>query len=328
MQMVIGTSAVISSYLYFARALRWRRYIAIHRKFGHKYESGLLTPEDAPEIMHVSSLYDMPALMNYALAFALFKIHAIVSRGGDTEDPRAMIALARVAFKVSYQKDDYLYTLALFTFEPAKWARLYGCRALSSMEEEAFYIFWVEIGQRMGIRDIPDSIKDFKQWVMEYESRVMVPAQTNHDVAVYTTEELLHAIPESFGLKIFCPRLMQPELPAYLRAILRTILHTVGFVQGYLCLPRSDSNPGAPIDLPLPQDTTTTVYKTQSQELLRMHPKWFQAVPWYMPEPRTFIGRIKNWVVVKMGLHDALPGPRLKSGGNRLEEMISNFSFH
>ena len=83
----------------------------------------------------------------------------------------------------------------------------------------------------MGIRDIPETIKKFKHWVVvslsvddypssyletkyllfftgqEYESRTMIPAQTNHDVATYTTEELLHAVPEFFGLKNFCRRL-------------------------------------------------------------------------------------------------------------------------
>jgi hypothetical protein len=35
----------------------------------------------------------------------------------------------------------------------------------------------------------------------------MVPAQSNHDVAGYTTEELLHAVPEMFGIKNFARRI-------------------------------------------------------------------------------------------------------------------------
>jgi len=35
----------------------------------------------------------------------------------------------------------------------------------------------------------------------------MLPAQSNHDVARYTTEELLHAIPERFGIKNFARRI-------------------------------------------------------------------------------------------------------------------------
>ncbi|KAJ3741003.1 hypothetical protein DFH05DRAFT_1404818 [Lentinula detonsa] len=405
MQIVIGLFiASISVYLLTVQALRWSRYTAIHRKFGHKHESGLLTPEDAQEILRVSSLYDMPALMNYALAFALFKTYAIPSiskilsntkelksaqsiskryadteilistwvfcpisgksstvsqpsntsrqsfgntadtqkagataERGDVDDPRAMIALARVNWlhsKYSITNDDYLYTLALFAFEPPKWARLYGWRALSPMEEEAFYIFWVEIGQRMGIRDIPETIKEFRTWVVEYEAKTMVPAQTNYDVATYTTEELLHVVPESFGLKKFFRRLtvcvleenvriamIQPKQPTYLHFILRTVLYSVAFVQRYLCLPRSDSNHGAAIDISLPEDAAIPACPVPSSKLYRMHPKWFQARPWYKPKPRTFGGRMRDWVAFKIGLYDALPGPKLQSEGYRLEEM-------
>jgi hypothetical protein len=31
----------------------------------------------------------------------------------------------------------------------------------------------------------------------------MVPAQTNKDIAGYTTDELLHVVPETFGIKNF-----------------------------------------------------------------------------------------------------------------------------
>ena len=59
------------------RAFRWNRYNAIHRQFQAKHEE--LTPEEAQKIIQVSTLYDMPLLLNYALAFALFKTYGIVS---------------------------------------------------------------------------------------------------------------------------------------------------------------------------------------------------------------------------------------------------------
>ena len=61
------------------RAFRWKRYNAIHRRFQAKYKEGM-TPEEAQTIIQVSTLYDMPLLMNYAIAFALFKTYGIVSR--------------------------------------------------------------------------------------------------------------------------------------------------------------------------------------------------------------------------------------------------------
>lgn len=35
----------------------------------------------------------------------------------------------------------------------------------------------------------------------------MVPAQSNKDVAKYTTDELLHVLPEKFGIKALAERI-------------------------------------------------------------------------------------------------------------------------
>jgi hypothetical protein len=67
------------TWLVIVRAFRWKRYNAIHRQFQAKYKERI-TPEEAQKIIRVSTLYDMPLLMNYAIAFALFKTYGIVSR--------------------------------------------------------------------------------------------------------------------------------------------------------------------------------------------------------------------------------------------------------
>ena len=56
-----------------ARLLRWRRYNAIHREYVKKYQDGTLNPEEAQRIILVSTRYEVPLLLNYSLAFALFK---------------------------------------------------------------------------------------------------------------------------------------------------------------------------------------------------------------------------------------------------------------
>ena len=66
-------------WLVIVRAFRWKRYDAIHQQFQSKYKEGL-TPEEAQKIIQVSTHYDMPLLMNFAIAFALFKTYGIVSR--------------------------------------------------------------------------------------------------------------------------------------------------------------------------------------------------------------------------------------------------------
>ena len=84
-------------YLALVRALRWRKYDAVHRKYAYKRQGGsvlqsppeaqprsaekaqTLTPEEAQEIVQLSLGYDMHYIMTMALSFALFKTYGIVS---------------------------------------------------------------------------------------------------------------------------------------------------------------------------------------------------------------------------------------------------------
>ncbi|KAJ7624497.1 hypothetical protein FB45DRAFT_751411 [Roridomyces roridus] len=66
-------------YLCVARALRWRRYDALHAKYHAKLESKRLTPDEAQEVVQLSSMYDMPGLMAASLGFSIFKTIGIPS---------------------------------------------------------------------------------------------------------------------------------------------------------------------------------------------------------------------------------------------------------
>ena len=72
--------AIALAYLSLVKSLRWRRYDAIHQKYRSRYEEKTLTPEEAQHIIHVGAFYDMPALMGYAMGFAMYKTYAIVGR--------------------------------------------------------------------------------------------------------------------------------------------------------------------------------------------------------------------------------------------------------
>jgi hypothetical protein len=51
--------ASFAGYLILVRLLRWRRYNAMMKRYaGRPLES--ITPEEAQQIIHVSSMYDMP----------------------------------------------------------------------------------------------------------------------------------------------------------------------------------------------------------------------------------------------------------------------------
>ncbi|KAF8151753.1 hypothetical protein B0H34DRAFT_139014 [Crassisporium funariophilum] len=378
LQAVIGG---LVGWVVLVRTLRWRRYNAIHREFGAKYNNGLgsITPQDAQKIMQVSTMYDMPLLLNYSLAFALFKTYGIPSiskllaatkqlksketisrRYADTEilvatwvgcpisgfldesiavgntgpdprpadDPRAMIALARVNWlhsKYKISNGDYLYTLCLFTLEPARWAATYGWRPLSPLERHAFYVFWAEIGRKMGIQDIPESFEGMISFAQDYERTHMMQDEVNKEVAGYTLDELLVAVPDALGLKTFGQRvsvclmeeplrvaMLQPEQPRWLHAFVDSQLAAVAFIQRWFLLPRCSYK--WPIDVRLPK------VKPNATTCPRLHPNKWAARPWYMPEA-TGLGYYRNQLLVAVGWYSEMPGPHLKSTGYRIEEL-------
>ncbi|KAF8630568.1 hypothetical protein AX17_005380 [Amanita inopinata Kibby_2008] len=370
-------------YLTLVRCLRWRRYHAIHKKYEGRTQD--ITPEEAQEIMHESASWDMPLLMNYALAFALFKTYGIVravlvymlicspdsiffkpsisrllastkqlkgldtvsKRYADTEilistwvdcplngiarngtaDPRGMLALARTNWlhsKYNIANEDLLYTLCLFVVEPPSWAEKYGWRPLSALEQQAFYAFWVEIGKRMNIKDIPDSLQGMKEWLKAYEMEQMVPAKTNQEVSFATVEELLYPVPRFFGLKRFGRGLiaatvediarvsmMMPEQPWYMYTAVQFIMSSMAFVQKNLMLPRLKAKSPVEFDLPKVLD---------SNQPVRMHPNKYAVRPWYKPKSRGF-GYLGDMLAVLLGIYADMPGPHLEDDGYVLQTL-------
>lgn len=86
-----GTVVVIISYLTLVRLTRWRRVQAMEREFaalndpkvlgseGKKKYGFCMSPQEAQKIVTVSTEYDMPELMDAAVAYSLYKTYAIVS---------------------------------------------------------------------------------------------------------------------------------------------------------------------------------------------------------------------------------------------------------
>ncbi|KIM48566.1 hypothetical protein M413DRAFT_20940 [Hebeloma cylindrosporum] len=376
-----AVSGGILLWLALVRTCRWRRFNAIHRKYGPRWKDGKgsITPEEAQKIVAVSIMYDMPIVLNYAIAFALFKTYGIPSiskllastkelksketvsrRYADTgiliatwvgcpisgfldpslsainrvpdpkpaDDPRAMIALARTNWihsKYRISNEDYLYTLSLFVLEPITWATRFGWRKLSPLEQHAYYIFWVEIGNRMGIQDIPDTLEGLRLWSEAYQETYMVPADTNKEVAGYTVEELLSPVPEAFGLKALGERMViclmedavrestsYAKQPWLLHKFLVAALGQAAFVQRWFLLPRSHEK--FPIVSKLPEVDEKVRYP-------RLHPNKYVYQPWYKPEPTSACGIFRERLLVKLGMYAEMPGPHLKSFGYRLEEV-------
>lgn len=242
-------------------------------------------------------------------------------------DPRAMVALARVNWLHSRYKisnDDYIYSLSIFALEPARWARRYGWREFSPLECYAYYIFWVEIGRRMGMQDIPDSLEEMKAWSAAYEESHMLPAQSNKEIADYTLQGLRKSFLPKFLTGGFSRRLatcfledrvriamVQPAQPWYMHAIVDTTFYSLAFVQRWLCLPRWQ--PMRSVDISEPKVPA-------NGSCPRLHPTSWQRPSWYRAQS-SGLGYIRDWLSVLVGYYSEMPGLHLRSHGYRLEEL-------
>ena len=161
-----------------------------------------LDPEaDHERIVHLTSCYEFPFDITRALEFALFRTYCVPSISGllartgefearpqkrydDTDiiisemmeqgysSARGREALERMnqmhgRFKIV--NEDFLYVLSTFVFEPVRWVDRYGWRPMCGQERLAMFHFWREVGQRMGIEDIPDEYGVFDTFNRVYE---------------------------------------------------------------------------------------------------------------------------------------------------------------
>ncbi|KAG8726083.1 hypothetical protein FRC10_007475, partial [Ceratobasidium sp. 414] len=262
------------------------------------------------------------------------------------EDPRGAIAVARTNWlhaKHNIKNDDFLYTLSLFVFEPAIWTGLYGWRSLTPMEQQAYFVFWVEIGRRMNIGNIPGTIEDLRAWCEDYERANMLPSPINRDVAVFTTNLLLYHVPDflkPFGrqaVAALCPErlrksIMQPAPPAWVVKLTGVVLGLHQLYTRHLSLPRLTESMYVPLQHhdftkggACPAGVSACPFSGKDGEpetLYRLHPGYAQNEPWYRPIPSIFT-ELKFRILASIGLFNmkAVPALRFLPQGFRTEEL-------
>lgn len=178
-----------------------------------------LDPErDCQEISYLFTAYEFPWDVTRALEFALFRVFGIAKgtpllvqtgefvqrtqkRYDDTvlilseilehgyDSPRGRAALARMNKQHGrYQipNDEYLYTLSTFVFEPIRWVEQYGWRKPTETEKLAAFHVWLEIGRRMGIRELPTSYEAFDRFNRDFEQEHFKYSPDNEIIATAT----------------------------------------------------------------------------------------------------------------------------------------------
>ena len=175
---------------------------------------------DHQRIVFLSTRVDFPFDTTRALELALFRtfsvpsISAVLHRTGEFErraqkryddtdllvselmehgyeSERGRAALARmneIHDRFTIANEDFLYVLSTFVFEPIRFNRRFGWRKMSGIEQVALFHFWRAVGQRMGIRDIPEGYADFERFNVAYEARRYRFTEANGAVGAATRD--------------------------------------------------------------------------------------------------------------------------------------------
>lgn len=119
-------------------------------------------------------------------------------------------------FKI--RNEDFLFTLGTFVFEPIRALRLYGPRAMTPHEEDAWFQSYLRLGRGMKLRDLPASKADFYEWYCSFEQAEFRLVDSNREVADATMAVLLDMLGVPKRLRGLAERLavalMEPHVAA------------------------------------------------------------------------------------------------------------------
>ena len=211
-----------------------------------------LEPErDHQEIVYLVTFHEFPFDITRSLEFALFRTFAAPNIGGlldrtgefargaqkryddtdlilsemlehgyDSERGRAAIRrLNQIHGRFQISNEDFLYVLSTFTFEPIRWVDRFGWRPMVEQEKLAQYYYWRQVGRRMNIKDIPESIDTFERYNIDYEREHFVYSEANQRIAIATRDLFLGwVLPRSlygFGEPVIYAMLDDPLLEAF-----------------------------------------------------------------------------------------------------------------
>lgn len=125
-------------------------------------------------------------------------IRAALCRGlGSESATRAFARINAMHGRYRIAHEDFRYVLATFMFTPVEWIAERGRRPLTAAEEEDWFQFWREFGQRMQIADLPETRAAFRAFARDYEARRFAFSPANAAIATATVDLLLamHFVP-------------------------------------------------------------------------------------------------------------------------------------
>lgn len=111
-------------------------------------------------------------------------ISEFMQSGYDSESgQRAIAHMNHIHGHYRIDNADFVFVLATFVFYPIDWISRYGWRQLTEAEEQALFLFFREVGLRMSLHDIPDTLRAFRAFTDAYENRHFRYTASNRRIA-------------------------------------------------------------------------------------------------------------------------------------------------
>ncbi len=154
----------------------------------------------------------------------------VLEHGPDSERGRAALrVINRAHARYPIDPDDARYVLATLLVVPARWLDRYGWRAVTGTERRAAYLYYRELGRRMGVRDWPGSFEEVAAFLDAYERRHVAFSEGGARTATATRELFVSWFPRALApltragvVALLDPPLLRafgyPPAPAWLRA--------------------------------------------------------------------------------------------------------------
>jgi hypothetical protein len=188
---------------------------------------------DSHEIsLHVSA-YDFPWDNLQALSFALFRTYAVPSIGqlldrteeftgrvqkryddtgllleevqrhgfASTRGRSAVRRINQMHAMYDISNDDFRYVLATFVVVPKRWMDDFGFRPLNPNEVAATTNYYLELGRRMAIKDLPEDFAGFERLLDDYEHEHFAFDPGGRRVADSTLDLMMTFPPNSYAPK-------------------------------------------------------------------------------------------------------------------------------
>jgi hypothetical protein len=235
---------------------------------------------------------------------------------GSMDSERGSKALAKMnwlhrRYGSKIKQPELLHTLSMFVLEPIEWFEKYEWRPMTELEQAAIYIYWREVGNRMGIKDIPETLDGLKAWVAEYEKTNIYYTENNKKCAEATMGLFLRNLPpfmqwffQHAAVSLFEDRIRLAlgynKPPRWISAFVAITFQVRRFTIRHLYLPRFSQ-----LDPLAKADSTGRLFRDV-----------WAFEPWYIKTTVTsWLGGL-FWTSGK-----TLPGPKYKSNGFLVEEL-------